>query len=75
MKKQENSLPVEIVDDNTPVKQLPTKAEIRKVQKGSCGLYVNIPAKLTRLLDLTGDELVKFVVEDRNKIVLEIIRY
>lgn len=47
--------------------------ELRKLQKSKTGFYVTIPTKITKELELNGDELIKFVSKG-DKVYLEVVR-
>lgn len=48
-------------------------AQVRKVQISKSGLYVTIPVQICKLLRLRGKELLKFYVDDNNRVVIDVI--
>jgi len=48
--------------------------ELRKLQKSKTGYYVTIPTVISKMLELKGDELIKFTVSEDNKVHLEVVK-
>lgn len=50
------------------------KVTTRKIQRSKTGLYVNFPMLLSKHYQLKGEELIKFIPQSDNKLVIEIIK-
>lgn len=48
--------------------------ELRKVQTSKTGLYVTIPAIITKELNLQSGQFFKFTTTEDGKIIIEIIK-